>query len=92
MRQIRNEKSEMPADFSDCLNRWALESIAAIAVEKRLNVLSGNTDDENSQKLIKNIRKFFELSAEIEGKPSVWKYYETKTFKELMAVYENLTK
>jgi cytochrome P450 family 12 len=91
MRQIRNDKSEMPGDFSDYLNRWSLESVAAIAVEKRLNVLSGKTNDENSKKLIKCIRQFFEQAAEFEGKPSVWKYYETKAFKELMGVYDTMT-
>jgi hypothetical protein len=92
MRNIKNEKNEMPDDFQDYLNRWSLESIATIAVEKRLNVLSGKTDDENAQKLIKSIREFFLQAPEFEGKPSVWKYYETKAFKELIAVYDTMTK
>ncbi|KAG5671495.1 hypothetical protein PVAND_001689 [Polypedilum vanderplanki] len=91
MRNIKNDKNEMPGNFSDYLNRWSLESIATIAVEKRLNVLSGKTDDENSKKLIKVIRQFFEQGPEFEGKPSIWKYYETKDFKNLIEVYDTMT-
>jgi cytochrome P450 family 12 len=92
MKNLRNEKSEMPGNFNDYLNQWSLESIALVAVERRLNILSGSSNDENAKELIKNIRKFFELSVEFEGKVSVWRLYETKQFKELMDVYEKMTK
>lgn len=38
------------------------------------------------------IRQLFVLSYEIEIQPAFWKYYETSSFKELMKVYDGMTK
>lgn len=92
MRNLRDDQSEMPKNFSDYVNAWSLESVTAIALEKRLGVMSENTADVKAKELIKLIREFFEQSVEFEGKLSVWKYYETKAFKQLMAVYDGITK
>ncbi|XP_070500423.1 cytochrome P450 CYP12A2-like [Chironomus tepperi] len=91
MRKIRNDKSEMPGDFSNYINTWSLESVTAVGLERRLNLFDENTHDENAKKLIKGIRDFFEMTAEYDGKASVWKYYQTKGFKELLNVYDTLT-
>ena len=91
MKKIRNEKSEMPGDFSNYINTWSLESVTAVGLERRLNLFDENTHDENAKKLIKGIRDFFEMSFEYDGKPSIWKYYQTKGFKELLNVYDNIT-
>ncbi|KAL7041072.1 hypothetical protein ACKWTF_000617 [Chironomus riparius] len=91
MRKIRNDKSEMPGDFSNYINTWSLESVTAVGLERRLNLFDPNTNDENAKKLIKGIRDFFEMSAEYDGKASVWKYYQTKGFKEFLNVYDTLT-
>lgn len=50
---IRDAKTkEMPADFQNELNKWALESISYIALNQRLDLL-GNTDkDSRGQQLI----------------------------------------
>lgn len=92
MRKIRNEKSEMPGNFSNYINMWSLESVATIAVEKRLHILDGTSKDEKAAELINCIRNFFEQVVEFEGKPSIWRYYETKAFKELMNVFDEMTK
>jgi len=91
MKKIRNEKSEMPSDFSHYINTWSLESVTAVGLERRLNLFDPNTNDENAKKLIKGIRDFFEMSAEYDGKASVWKFYQTKGFKEFLKVYDTLT-
>nr|ARO50443.1 cytochrome P450 [Chironomus tentans] len=91
MRKIRNEKSEMPGDFSNYINTWSLESVTAVGLERRLNLFDENTKDENAKKLIKGIRDFFEMTVEYDGKASIWKYYQTKGFKELLNVYDTLT-
>ncbi|KAG5675033.1 hypothetical protein PVAND_004972 [Polypedilum vanderplanki] len=91
MRKLRDEKCEMPADFSNYINSWSLESVVAVALERRLNILSGSSNDEKAQELIKNIRIFFEKSFEFDGLPSVWRYYETKSFKDFLKVYDTIT-
>ncbi|KAL7041073.1 hypothetical protein ACKWTF_000618 [Chironomus riparius] len=91
MIKIRNDKSEMPGDFSNYINTWSLESVTAVGLERRLNLFDENTNDENAKKLIKGIRDFFEMTAEYDGKASIWKYYQTKGFKELLNVYDTLT-
>ena len=92
MKKIRNEKSEMPGNFSEYLNTWSLESVSTIVLERRLNLLSGNSQDDRAKEFIKVIRNFFILSAEFESAVPVWKYYETKRFKQLMEVYDAITK
>ena len=91
MKKLRNDKSEMPGDFSNYVNTWSLESVTAVGLERRLNLFDENTKDENAKKLIKGVRDFFEQSVEFDGKPSIWKYYQTKEFKKLMNVYDNIT-
>jgi cytochrome P450 family 12 len=92
MKTLRDDKSEMPADFSNYLNSWSLESVVSIALEKRLHVMSGEIKDKNAQELIKLIRKFFEQTVEFEAKLTIWRYYQTKAFKELLGVYDGITK
>lgn len=52
MKTLGDEKQEMPANFGNELNKWSLESIAVIALEHRLGVISNDNDPE-SQKIIK---------------------------------------
>lgn len=91
MKNIRNEKNEMPEDFSSYIKKWLVESISIIGLERKLNIFDPNTNDKNSKKLIKGIGDFFELSAEHDRFGSVWRYYQTKGFKKLLNVYETLT-
>lgn len=85
----RDANNEMPANFSDSLNKWSLESIGCIALEQRLGVMVENNDD--ARLLIKSIRDFFRLSYELDVMPSLWHYVETPKFKKLMQTFDNLT-
>ena len=49
----RDERNEVPANFSDYLNRWSLESITCITLNRRLGLLNETSADENAEKLIK---------------------------------------
>ncbi len=51
IRTLRDENNEMPDDFQNELNKWSLESIALIALEHRLGLITRDDDPEN-QKLI----------------------------------------
>lgn len=52
IRKLRDEKLEVPADFSNELNKWALESISYIALDQRLNLLTSTDKDSDGQRLI----------------------------------------
>jgi len=88
---MRDTNNEVPANFSDYLNMWSLESITCISLNRRLGILNENYHDENAEKLIKLIRQFFIASVDFEVNPTIWRYYETKAFKELLSIYDGLT-
>lgn len=52
MHILRDANNEMPADFGTELSMWALESVGMIALDRRLNVMSFERD-EDSEKLVK---------------------------------------
>lgn len=52
IRAIRNEKSEVPADFSNETNKWSLESIASIALDQRLHLMTNEDPKSDGQRLI----------------------------------------
>lgn len=88
---LQDEKGEMPADFRDYLNRWSLESITAISLEKRLGLMDFSHRNEFGEKIVKATQKILRLAAEFEMKPTIWKWYETKAFKELIQSFDDLT-
>lgn len=49
----RDESNEVPANFSDYLNMWSLESITCISLNQRLGLLNDDHKDENAMQLIK---------------------------------------
>jgi cytochrome P450 family 12 len=90
--KIQNQNGEMPANFHQLLNRWSLESITAITLEKRLGLMNLEKPNDNGMQIQQAIRKILSLGAELEMKPSIWKFYKTKNYKELMQAYDDLTR
>lgn len=87
---LRNpETLEMPSDFGNELNKWALESIGVIALDSRLGVLMD--DSEDGQQIIESVKNFFVLSYELDVNLSIWKYYKTPQFKKLMWTFDRMT-
>lgn len=86
-----DSKNELPDNFLGELNRWSLESIGYIALDRRLNVISDEKQDERSKKMIRLVRELFELGFEHDVLPSMWRIYKTPSFKRLMKVYDDLT-
>ncbi|XP_053692438.1 probable cytochrome P450 12a5, mitochondrial [Sabethes cyaneus] len=89
MKNIRDEKNELPADFDQWLNRWALETIGILAMDTRLGVLQRTPSDE-AEHIVKNVRRFFELTYQLDFLPSTWRYIKTRKFKELMNILDEL--
>lgn len=90
--KIQDANGEMPGNFHQLLNRWSLESITAITLEERLGLMNLELLNTHGLKIQETIRKIITLAAEFEMKPSLWKIYETKKFKELLQAYDDLTK
>lgn len=90
MRASRDANNEVPETFGQDLNKWALESIAVIALNQRLGVLEeGNA---MGQALIFNIKEFLRLTYQLDILPSIWRYVKTPKFYQLMRVFDNITK
>lgn len=91
VRQIRNADTlEMPNDFGNELNKWALESIGVIALDTRVGALMDDTKD--GRQIIELVKNFFVLSYELDVALSIWKYYKTPQFKKLMWTFDEMTK
>lgn len=88
---LQDDNGEMPANFNEYLNRWSLESITAISLEKRLGLMDFSGRNEFGEKIAKTTQKIFRLASEFEMKPTIWRWYETKAFKELMQAFNDLT-
>ncbi|XP_011185299.2 probable cytochrome P450 12e1, mitochondrial [Zeugodacus cucurbitae] len=92
IRHIRDPSTlEVPGDFHDDINRLTLEGVVGIALNTRLGMIHKNRDTPESKLLLKEIRNFFDLTEEIEVKPSIWKIIKTPKFHKLMATLDTLT-
>ncbi|XP_073817035.1 cytochrome P450 CYP12A2-like [Musca autumnalis] len=89
MERIRNirdpETMEVPGNFEEDINRWTLESVSVVALDKQLGLITKNRNDPTATRLFQSLTDFIQCSMEIEMKPSIWKYYKTTTFKKLLA-------
>lgn len=88
---IQDENGETPGNFNEYLNRWSLESIVMIALEKRLGLMDFENSSALGIQITKAARKIFTLGLDFEMKPSFWRVYENSQFKELMDAYNELT-
>ncbi|XP_054726672.1 probable cytochrome P450 12a5, mitochondrial [Anastrepha obliqua] len=92
IRLIRNPDTlEMPDDFKEYLQRWALESVAIVALDKQLGLL--RDDSENSSEVLKlfsALNDFMELSFDLEYKPTLWRVVATPKFRRLMRAMDDI--
>ncbi|XP_052864320.1 cytochrome P450 CYP12A2-like [Anopheles cruzii] len=87
---LRDAKNELPENFDEWLNRWALESMGLLALDTRFGVLKAD-QSEQAKTVIALVKDIFELTFRLDFEPSIWKYYKTATFKRLMRVFDDLT-
>lgn len=59
IRSIRDGQNEVPADFSNEMSKWALESIAYVALDQRLGLFTDTNPESDGQTLIKVRVKYF---------------------------------
>ncbi|XP_013107498.2 cytochrome P450 CYP12A2 isoform X2 [Stomoxys calcitrans] len=91
IREIRDPKTfEVPASFQEEMNRWTLESVSVVALDKQLGLITTNRENPDIKELFQLINDFFTLGLDIEIKPAFWKYYKTPTFKKFMKTLDGL--
>lgn len=91
IKSIRDEQNEVPKDFQNEMNKWALETVGIISLDTRLGVLGDIPKDSDPQKLIQCVHDFFHLSFELEFLPSIWRYYKTPKFQQMMETLDAMT-
>ncbi|KAM7361974.1 uncharacterized protein ACRADG_012838 [Cochliomyia hominivorax] len=85
IRQIRDPLTlEVPNTFEEEINRWTLESVSVVALDKKLGLINENRENPMAKQMFATLNEFISLSLDIELKPSIWRYYKTPTFKRLM--------
>ncbi|XP_033255023.1 probable cytochrome P450 12a5, mitochondrial [Drosophila miranda] len=87
MSQVNQEfvqRCEAPDDFLNVINRWTLESVSVVALDKQLGLLKESVDNDQAVLLFKYLDDFFELTADLEMKPSIWRYVKTPKLMKLM--------
>ncbi|XP_013107499.2 cytochrome P450 CYP12A2 [Stomoxys calcitrans] len=92
IRHIRDPQSlEVSFTFEEEINRWTLESVSVVALDRQLGLITKNRDNLVAKQLFQALTDFFTYSLEIEFKPSIWRYYKTPTFKKLLASLDTIT-
>ncbi|XP_077280264.1 putative cytochrome P450 12b2, mitochondrial isoform X1 [Temnothorax americanus] len=92
MRALRDpETLELPSDFKNELQKWALESICSIALDCRLGCLKPNlAADSEPQIMINCVHEMFDLMYRMEILLSLWKVYNTRNLKKFFRVLDTL--
>ncbi|NP_001295932.1 cytochrome P450 CYP12A2 [Musca domestica] len=92
IRKIRDPQTlEVPDNFEEEINRWTLESVSVVALDKQLGLITKNRDDPTPKRLFKALTDFFEASGDLEFQPSIWKYIKTPTFKKAIRSLDEIT-
>uniref|UniRef100_A0A2M3Z9P0 Putative cytochrome n=1 Tax=Anopheles braziliensis TaxID=58242 RepID=A0A2M3Z9P0_9DIPT len=86
---LRDDKHELPADFNEWLNRWALETMGVLVLDTRLGVLNKEQTPE-VQKLIQLTKDAMSLFFYLDIMPSMWRKIKTPGFYRLMRTLDEL--
>ncbi|XP_037945860.1 probable cytochrome P450 12a4, mitochondrial [Teleopsis dalmanni] len=91
IKEIRDPRTlEVPDNFEEEINRWTLESVSIVALDKQLGLLKENRDNKEAKQLFNNLTEFFTLSLDLELKPPVWKFVLTPTMKAYLKCLDNI--
>lgn len=91
IRDIRDSNTlEVPENFEEEINRWTLESVSVVALDKQLGLINANRNDPKAKKLFEALYVFFEISGDLEMKPTIWRYVATPKFKKLISALDEI--
>ncbi|XP_076045202.1 putative cytochrome P450 49a1 [Oratosquilla oratoria] len=84
---LRDDKNEVPPDFLGELYKWALESIAVMALNKRLGCFDPAGPPPDCLALIHNVNLMFEAMNECEFGARMWQYVTTPSFYKMQTAH-----
>ncbi|GLH07258.1 Putative cytochrome P450 301a1, mitochondrial [Gryllus bimaculatus] len=91
MRELRDENKELPADFIHELYKWALESIALVALDTRLGCLRHDLPPGSGpRRLIDAVQVMFEGFYKLDLRPSLWRLVSTPMWRRMVAAFDCL--
>ncbi|CAH2979581.1 unnamed protein product [Chilo suppressalis] len=89
MKSLRGENNMIQSDFEMEMNLWSLESIALVALGRRLRCFDSHLPPNSPEKrLIQLVHDIFETADKLDFKPSLWRYFPTRAYKKAMKLYE----
>lgn len=86
----RDERNEMAANFDSYLNKWALESVGVVGLNRRLGLLTESNAD--AELIYKYVQDVFHLTNEFSLLPSLSRYIKTPNFWAQIRAFDKLTK
>lgn len=90
---MRNADNKVGDIIMNESKKWALESIAYLALDSRLNCLADDLPaDSTPQKMVQNAQDLFTITEKLDFEPSIWKYVTTPTYKKAMKLYDDQLK
>ncbi|KAF4531647.1 hypothetical protein B566_EDAN006578, partial [Ephemera danica] len=85
MKEMRDQKNELPADFKNELNKWALEATALVMLDARLGCLKKHLEpDSDPQLLIIAASFMFESIYQLDLKVPIWKIISTPWYRKFV--------
>ncbi|KAH8278977.1 hypothetical protein KR018_012090 [Drosophila ironensis] len=91
IKEIRDAKTlEAPDNFLDTINRWTLESVSVVALDRQLGLLKDSGRNSEALKLFKYLNEFFIEAADLEMKPSPWRYITTPKLKRVIKTLDDI--
>ncbi|XP_053673839.1 cytochrome P450 CYP12A2-like [Anopheles nili] len=89
VQELRDERQELPDNFNEWLNRWALETMGVLVLDTRLGVLNRDQTPEVS-KLVTLTKDAVTLFYQLDVLPSLWRKVKTPGFYRLMRTLDDL--
>ncbi|XP_042869957.1 probable cytochrome P450 301a1, mitochondrial [Penaeus japonicus] len=88
IRNLRDINDEMPHTFKDDIYKWSLESLAAVILERRLNLLEDDLQaSPESSRLIPLAKQLLEALHETEN-VKLWQYFPTASITRLKEAHD----
>lgn len=87
----QNPKGELPENFLNEMNKWALESICVVGLNKRLGLLDPLTPNLEAEQFIKDVLNMFDYLNDLDVKLSPWKYISTPKYRAFIKTMNRIT-